>query len=205
MRAIRKRSKSVAGLVAGAVLAVLAVAGNSAAERIEFPLAQVRLITSDAGAARILLDPGDISVLDGELVTSAFLRMPLPGELPDQDLDVVVYALDTAWAGQDARWNTPWSRPGGDLDATYAHTVRLGKERVATSLVIDVTLMVQEMADGVSGKHGFLLTVPRSRGDGFTAANRQLLGSPESGKLEVTFRRITELGFTEGSLSVVEE
>ena len=205
MNAITKRSRTVAGVVVGVALAALAAAGESAAERVEFPLAQVRLITSEAGAARILLDPGDISVLDGELVTSAFLRIPLPGNVPDQDLDVVVYALDTAWAGQDARWNTPWSRPGGDLDGTYAHTVRLGKERAATSLVIDVTLIVQEMADGVSGKHGFLLTVPRSRGDGFTASNRELLGSLEAGKLEVTFRRITELGFTEGSLSVVEE
>jgi hypothetical protein len=188
-----------------AALVVLLLVGTASAERMEFPLAHVRLISNQGGAARILLDPGDISVLDGELVTSAFLRIPLPGNAPEQDLDVVVNALDTAWVGRDAGWESPWNHAGGDLDVRYAHTVRLGRGRPASRVSIDVTLMVQEMADGMSGKNGFLLTVPRSRGDGFDSAGRSVLGSMDQGKLEVTFRRISELGFRHGSLSILDQ
>ena len=65
--------------------------------------------------------------------------------------------------------------------------------------------MVQAMTDGVSGKNGFLLTVPRGRGNGFLSAARTVLGTFGEATLDVTFRRITELGFTEGSLSVLDE
>ena len=56
-----------------AVLATLTFAGSAVGEQVEFPFVHARTISSANGAARILLDPGDLSVLDGELVTSAFL------------------------------------------------------------------------------------------------------------------------------------
>lgn len=187
--------------VIAAALASAAGVGPAAAERVTFPLVHVRQIASDAGVSRVLLDPGDISALNGELVTSAFLRLPLPGHAPVEDLDIVVHALRTGWDGQGVGWRTPWVRPGGDLDSRYSHTVRLGKGREAAAFALDVTLMLQEMADGVAGKNGFLLTIPAGRGDGFAAADRVVLGSLAQGELEVTFRRISELGFTNGSRS----
>jgi hypothetical protein len=204
MRSRDRRRWSSCAVPFGLTLGLLAFA-SAGAERATFSLSEVRVIANEGGVGRVLIQPTDLSMLSGELVTSAFLRLPLSGVEAAADLDIVIHALDRGWSGMGAGWASPWARPGGDLDSRYSHTVRVGRGRARTEIAIDVTLMVQEMADGLSEENGFLLTVPRSRGDGFTASERTVLGTLEGGTLEVTFRRISELGFLNGSLDAIPE
>ena len=134
-------------------------------------------------------------------MTAAFLELPLPARALDEPLDVVTFAVGSQWVDRSPTWSSPWATDGGDLDDTYAHTVRLDGSRAAGRLSVDVTQMVRDMADGVAGKHGFLLTAPIGRRDGFREAEVEAFGNLSGAKLRVTYRAISQLGYRHGSLS----
>jgi hypothetical protein len=183
---------------------VVAFATGADAVRVEYPLAGVAAIASGEQETRILLDPGDLTSLVGTLVTSARLEMTLTGQTPGEDLNVAVYTLETAWRGGTPGWSSPWRTPGGDLDNSHVQTVRIPAGRVPEELSVDVTSAIREIADGREANNGFLLTVPLSRGSGFSSTDLGVLGSVTGGTLVVTYQVIAGQGHRDGSLSVLD-
>lgn len=193
------------GTAVAAGATMLTIVETAYALRAEFPLTATRAIASPAGGVRLLCDAAGFEALRGELIISAFLEFDLPGRLLAHDVDVVVQGLETPWVGRDATWTAPWTRPGGDIDVTYAKTLEVAKGRPVTKLALDVTLLVREMTDGTRPSNGFLVSCPSQRGDGFSADEVAALGSPQDGRLVVTYQLLTPFGYHDGSLSALRE
>jgi hypothetical protein len=174
------------------------------AVRVEYPLAGVTEIASGEQETRILLDPGDLTGLEGRLITSARLEVTLSGETPGEDLDVAVYTVVTAWRGTSPGWSSPWQTPGGDLDNSHVQTVRVPAGRTPGKVSVDVTSALREIADRKEANNGFLLTIPLGRGGGFSPDDLEVLGSVTAGRLLVTYQEIAGQGHRSGSLSVLD-
>jgi hypothetical protein len=183
------------GIVASLWGATLGAADRTAATILELPLQAIRPIASESDEARVLLDPGDLSVLDGELVVSAFLELSLPPVATERDVELRVGSVTTDWEGETPTWTHPWSRPGGDVDTKYAHTVALGRTNASGRLLVDVTQILQEIADGRAGKHGFMLTASARR-VGFSPEEMSRLGSLSGTILRVDYRQISTFGIS---------
>ncbi len=167
-------------------LILLALPAVGAAERHVFPLVESRAIASPAAAGRILLGFESVGVLDHVVVSSAFLEIPLPERTLAQDLEITVYGLARGWRGQGATWTTPWTRPGGDLDESYFEEITIPAGQTTGTLRLNVTQIVDEIVTLGAPDHGFVLTAPLRRGDGFTASQRGLLGTLSGAQLVVT-------------------
>ena len=170
----------------GMAVVVLLLAGAAQAERHVFPLAEVRVIVSPEGAGRILLDFASMEDLENVIVTSAFLEVPLPSAVRARELEVTVYGLERAWRNQGATWTVPWTRPGGDLDESYFDEVAVPAGQRTETLRLNVTQVVDEMVAEGTPWNGLVVTVPLRRGDGFTAAQREALGTLAGARLVVT-------------------
>ena len=166
--------------------AVVILPAASQAERHVYPLAEARVILSPRSAGRVLLDFASMEDLQHVVVTSAFLEVPLPSAVRNEDLEVCVYALSRGWRGQEATWTAPWSRPGGDLDETYFEEVTIPAGQSAGRLRLNVTQVVEEIVTAGTSSHGFVLTVPLRSREGFTIAERGLLGTMAGARLVVT-------------------
>lgn len=176
--------RSAWGAWIAAAVSMLPSAGN--AETHAYPLSEARVIVSPAASARVLLHFGPMADLEDVLVTSAFLEVPLPEAVREQDLEVGVYALTRAWSGQEATWTSPWTRAGGDLDETYFDAVRIPAGQTTGTLRLNVTQVVDEIVTEGAPNHGFVLTVPAWRGEGFPARQRERLGTMAAARLVVT-------------------
>lgn len=167
-------------------LALLALPSIAPAERHALALAETRVIASPEGAGRILLGFESAGSLGDVVVSSAFLEVPIPRRMLEQDLEITVYGLARTWRGQSATWTTPWSRPGGDLDESYFGEVTLAAGQMTGTLRMNVTQIVDEIVTRGAPDYGFVLTTPLRSGDGFTAGQRALLGTLSEARLVVT-------------------
>jgi hypothetical protein len=194
-----RRGFSVTGVfllgVASMLFGLLLPSGGRAGV-IDVGIAETRVIADNAGHSRVLIRPGSLSAVRGELVTKAFLEFSLSGGAPVEEMRVRVYPLNRDWEGNSVSWNYPWTVAGGDVDDADFRTVDLPAGRVATKLRLDVSEIVRAMADGEIGEYGFLLTVPPFQGAGFNSTHLTTLGGLTSGKLVVHYRKISVLGFT---------
>jgi hypothetical protein len=160
----------------------------------ETALAEVGVIHNRSGEVRVLLAPAAIDGLEDELITSAFLELPLPGLAPEEDIEIALHAVATPWRGRAYSWQSPWQRPGGDVEEAYSHVVTLPKGEPANELRLDVTEIVQDMVDGELGKNGFLIAPAAWRGEGFRVPELGVLGPLATGKLVITYRKLSALG-----------
>jgi hypothetical protein len=165
---------------------VLLLPGVGRAERHVFPLAETQVIVGPESEGRVLLDFDSMDALREVIVTSAFLEVPLPSSVREQDLEVSVYALGRAWRGRGATWTSPWTRAGGDLDESYFHEVTIRAGQNAGTLRLNVTQVVDEIVTEGTPSYGLVLTTPLRRGDGFTVAQRSHLGTMAGSRLVVT-------------------
>ena len=173
------------GLAWLAVVA-LTLPGIAFADRHVYPLAEARVIASPEAAGRILLDFASLQELQHVVVSSAYLEVPLPDAVLEQELEICVYPLSRGWARQAATWTTPWSRAGGDLDESYFDEVTIPAGQRTGTLRLNVTQVVDEIVTRGAPSYGFILSVPLRRGDGFTVGQRALLGTMSGARLVVT-------------------
>ncbi len=177
---------------------------DSRAGKAELSLAHTSVITNSEGDSRVLIDLGPLpSEVRGELVTSAFLTIPIPRVTPASDVVIRLERVTTPWVDRSPTWEAPWRTPGGDVEGTAPITEVLWKETARTSLSFDVTEMVRDVADGEAEDCGFLLTVPSHRGQGLSTAELAALGSLEGARLRISYSPIQHLGF-DGSRSIAE-
>ena len=173
------------GLTWLAVVA-LVLPGTARAERHVYPLAEARVIVSPDAAGRILLDFESLQGLRRVVVSSAYLEVPLPVAVLEQDLEICVYPLSRDWARQAATWTTPWSQAGGDLDESYFGEVTIPAGQRTGPLRLNVTQVVDEIVTRGAPSYGFILSAPLRRGDGLTEGQRALLGTMAGARLVVT-------------------
>ena len=150
----------------------------------------VRTIENGEGEARWLLDFGSLNDLEGVLITGAFIDVDLPGEIPNEDIDVAVYTLDTRWSDGATTWTSPWENPGGDVNGTCSRSVTMFAGDRAPRLRINVTQAVRSMLRGEQPANGFLLSVPVQSGDGFRSPERTVLGTLSGAKLDIQYVRV---------------
>ena len=168
------------------VVVALVLPGTVRAERQVYPLAEARVIASPEAAGRILLDFASLQGLQHVVVSSAYLEIPLPDAVLEQDLEICAYPLSRGWARQAATWTTPWSRAGGDLDESYFDEVTMSAGRRTGTLRLNVTQVVDEIVTRGAPSYGFILSAPLRRGDGFTEGQRALLGTMAGARLLIT-------------------
>jgi hypothetical protein len=167
---------------------------------LEVPMVGSQAIANDSDLIRHLLQPGDLSQIDGEFVISATLRIPLTGVPLSKDLSLRIYAIDKEWAVGAATWSSPWSVPGGDVLRAYPANVEIPMGAPDAFIELDVSEAVRAMADREVGMNGFLMTIPEYLGDGLTSQDAASLALLSESKLYVDYRRISALGFPrEGS------
>ncbi len=170
----------------GLFLFLLAV-GPAAADRAELPLGTATIISSEAGAARVLFRAPDLAALGDPLIFSAHLEFTLPRAATGPETYVQVNAITRDWATGSVSWTSPWTRAGGDRDDTYFRSGQVDAE--ATALRLDVTSLVRAMVEGEIESYGFMLSVPYGVGEGFRAAELSRLGTLSAGRLVVEHRQ----------------
>lgn len=101
------------GLSAAVALAVILPAtAFSGTTRVAVDAAQ-EIVRGD-GQSRAVLKVSDLSFLSGQLVTRAWLVIPVPARTVDRDLELRLYAAGRSWDPATVSWTTPWEQPGGD-------------------------------------------------------------------------------------------
>jgi len=160
------------------------------------------VITSPNNHSRVLLSVPSLAEHQEEWVSSATLVLDLgPGTLPG-DVELLVDAVGTYWAG-GASWMSPWTRPGGDVVGQTGGGASLAAGPAPTRLRIDVTHAVRGMAEGDLEENG-LIVYPSDPGKpGFTAGEMQVLGV-SSATLEVHVRSLTARGYRGGTKALLE-
>ena len=159
----------------------------SSAARLRYEVVKVHVIQNEEQQGRVLLDFEPLFGLDGKWISSAFLHLPLSGLVPEDDLEIQPFAVTTAWRGRNPTWTTPWEHPGGDFESSSPAT-SIERGRAETTLRINVSDEVRSMVSGEKPAYGLALSVPAWRGEeGFTAAQRAVLGSLEGATLVVTY------------------
>ena len=176
------------------------IMASSQTEALELvlPLEDVTVISNDQGQSRILFGFGRLDELREELITSAWISIPLPGYAPTSDVTVEVHGLATAWRGTQPTWNSPWVTAGGDLDDTDSYDITLDQGRRADLLRLDVTHMVRGMADGSFPSNGFILSAYAAGRTAFNNPEMAVLGELRGGKLTVSYRKLTAHGLRGG-------
>lgn len=192
------RAVARAGLMAISILAGLSLPHGASAGEATFSLDAPVVIANEAGQFRMLVKSQDLASIQGLLVTSAHLEFTLPGVALPAPLEVEVYPLSRSWDATNATWQQPWTEPGGDVDPEFFSVSTLAAARPATVLRLDVTPMVRAMAKGDKSNYGFVLSIPRARGDGFRATDLTRLGGLTSGQLTVAFLRTVPRAFRTG-------
>lgn len=175
-------------VVALGCLAVLLTARMSAAATTTVPVSTLKVIARQDGDARVLLKADDLSWLNGRLVTSATLEVMLAHEVPEETLDVQVYAVSRAW-DSNASWDTPWQESGGEWSRDYFYTERLVEGREAARLRFDVSAIVRAIAEGDAGNNGFILMPADHQNEGrFRMGDLELFGDEPEITLSVSHR-----------------
>jgi len=141
---------------------------------VAFPLEDAQAISDGEGTSRILLGFGEMSQLRDERVTSAYVNLPLPNRVPEEEFDVIAYGLATPWRGMEPTWTSPWTTPGGDVDESASSSiVTLDEGQAALLLRLDVAHLVRAVLAGDVAANGFILTSPRG---GFSDSQMNVLG-----------------------------
>lgn len=159
------------------------------------PMVGAQTISDGQGNHRILVQPGDLATIEGEIVISATLEVPLSGAAFDNDLNLRVMAIDEPWTPGSATWTSPWTTPGGDVFPDYVANVEIPAGSAEAQLQLDVSEVVRAMADRDVGTNGFVLTVPDYLGEGLSAEDAARFELISSATLSVDVRKITALGF----------
>jgi hypothetical protein len=177
---------------------LIMASSQAGALELVLPLEDVTVISNDQGQSRILFGFGRLDELREELITSAWISIPLPGYAPTSDLTVEVHGLTTAWRGSRPTWNSPWTTAGGDLDDTDSYDITLDQGRRADLLRLDVTHMVRGMVDGSFPANGFVLSAYAAGRTAFNNPEMAVLGELKGGKLTVNYRKLTAHGLRGG-------
>lgn len=180
------------------VLTAVSLPMGASAGEATFALDTPVVITNLAGQFRLLVKSQELASIQGVLVTSAHLEFTLPGMALPVPLEVEVYPLGRSWDATNATWQQPWTEPGGDVDPEFFSVSTLAAARPATLLRLDVTPMVRAMVKGDKSNYGFVLSIPRARGEGFRPQELTRLGGLTSGQMKVTFLRTTPRGWRTG-------
>lgn len=183
------------------MVAALLLAVPASAERASLA-ATPSVITSPNGHSRVLLSVPSLAGYQEEWVSSATLILDLaPGTLAG-NVELLVDAVGTYWAG-GASWMAPWTRPGGDAVGQTGGGGSLGRGPAPGRLRVDVTHAVRGMAEGDLEENG-LIVYPSDPGKpGFTAAEMQVLGV-SSATLEVHVRSLTARGYRGGAKALMD-
>lgn len=168
-----------------ATLPLVLVTG-ARADRIEVPLGEPQVITSETQVARVLFAAPDLAGLDDSLLFSARLEFAL-GAPAEGEVYVQVNPITTEWTGGSVSWTSPWSRPGGDRDEDHFRTERV--DAGDATFTVDVTSILRAALDGEIEAHGFVLSAPHAAAEGLAAADLGRLGSLAAGKLVVEHRK----------------
>jgi hypothetical protein len=165
---------------------------------VDVPVVAVKTISAADGAAHILLQTKDLSFLNGMLIKRATLTMSLPGLVPLENLDVQVYAVTAKWDPASVTWDAPWAQAGGDWSLDHYHTVRLEAGQPAKELRLDVSSIIQTIADGDASDNGLILTTaPHENGGKFRPADMALFGASPQGALTVSYLDVPKAIATE--------
>jgi hypothetical protein len=111
-------------------------------------------VRPDNGANRRGMVRFDLDAIPaGSRITSATLYL----YEKDKKLDQItyLYRLNSPWSESTVSWDSPWSTPGGDFDASRAYA-SFYPNQSSCMLQIDLTSLVQEWIDGTPN-YGFLL------------------------------------------------
>lgn len=140
-------------------------------------------VRPDNGASRRGLVRFDLSPIPtGSTVTDASLYL----FERDKKLDQItyLYRLTSPWSEEFATWDSPWSTPGGDIDASQVYA-SFYPNQTSCMLEIDLTQLVQEWVDG-RPNYGFLLysTGPNHI---LRYSSKENAATGEHPKLEITY------------------
>ena len=150
-----------------------------------------RILERQDGAARLVLKVEDLSYLQGRIVKSATLEIPLPGgRAAGRDLNLHVYAAARPWSPGTVTWDSPWTRAGGDWTLDHYSITSVGAGERPSVLRFDVSAIVREVAAGREANLGFfVLPGGGEEGGVFDSTDRELLGSLSGARLEVNSTR----------------
>jgi hypothetical protein len=148
-------------------------------------------IVMPGGQGRILLEAGDLSFLEGKVVTRAALKITVGNAAPTQDLELRVGAISTAWSAGNATWYSPWNEPGGDWDPANVRVVHLVAGRPVGTVRCDVSPIVRDIADGEAADYGLILMAAPSHNEGRLATSELAwFGGSPTVTLEVSYRSL---------------
>jgi len=129
----------------------------------------VAVITAlDESESRLLVNFDLPELPEGHGVYYADITFHVPGLGHMQELEL--FEAGTAWTGTTAKWEEPWTSPGGDL-----RNDRIGcwisDNRTGEMVKFVVTESVSRLASGAQANYGFIIL--------FSHEDRQKLQSPE--------------------------
>jgi hypothetical protein len=156
------------------------------------------VILNGMGLSRHLFRFGDLEPIGNELVTAAWVEIPLAGPAPSP-VRVRFAPLDRAWSAGTVSWTSPWHDAGGDLARAFVVTEEIGAGDAGGRLRLNVTEWVRSVLEGETADHGFLLTVEDGSRGGFRAAERALLEGAGTANLRIDYRSLTAQGIEGGS------
>ena len=105
----------------------------------------------------------DVSALAGQTVCSAVLKVEIRST-SSAPIPVEVLRLAKDWTELSVTWNSPWTTPGGDFDATVfgstTMTQVLSLGEPTFTMTIDITALVKGWVDGTYPNYGLILRDP---------------------------------------------
>jgi hypothetical protein len=123
-------------------------------------------------------------------IWKAMFRFDLEGQGENRTLPLVIHPVMTDWNPGTVAWETGWNRPGGDFDEELFARAELNLGRGAGQVSVDVTSILKEIVEDGYTCHGFLLTVDRSEGIGFSEADLARVANLGNARLDVSYRAV---------------
>lgn len=161
-----------------------------AAEADRVGVTDTATILDGEGHARILAHWTPLAQGERVAIRRAILRFELQNAAIDRSTTLMVYPLTRAWNASSVRWTEGWAEPGGDIDHdSWSHT-RLDLGRSAGPIEIDITRVVESIAESSDPIHGFLVTVDASEGAGLRESDLPRLAGIAQASIEVDWRLV---------------
>lgn len=169
-------------------LLLLTLPALSLADQRTVPVRDATWIQDDRGNSRLLFRLDEILPGQGIAVSRASLVLPLAGVAIESRARLRAYAVTREWAPGAVGWTGGWTRPGGDFDEDIYVPVDADLSR--GFLVVDLTPLVKEWAEGEADYHGFVLTTDPADRVGLPSPLRDRLGSISGAEVHLSYVRV---------------
>jgi hypothetical protein len=170
--------------------ALVLLMGDASARELTVGVRDVSVIDNGAGLYRVLFKLEPSSDLQHVIIGEASLNFAMAGTPEPRRLRLHAYPVTTSWSAGSVSWTTPWTRPGGDFDQDLYASTEIDLSRGATTVGLDLTLLIEEIVEAGRAADGFLITVDPSQGRGLSAEDVQRLQGLRTGGVEIECRTV---------------